>query len=176
MKTLQPEIRYGTVEDDVKLYEFGRRAFEETFGPYNTLADMAAYLAGAFSPEKQAAELRDPAAVFLIAEISGQIAGYARLLMGAPPASIQAQRPVELVRIYAEKGLIGQGIGSALMQKCLDEAARAGCDVIWLGVWERNENALTFYRKWGFIEAGSQDFLLGSDLQTDLVLARPVIL
>jgi GNAT superfamily N-acetyltransferase len=174
MNDLEPKIRYGTVADHVQLFEFGRRAFEETFCPYNDPADMAAYLAGAFSPEKQAAELMEPTSVFLIAEISGQMAGFARLLIGPAPAFIQAKRPLELVRIYADKRLIGRGVGSALMQRCLDEASQRSCDVIWLGVWEKNEPALSFYHCWGFIQVGIQPFQLGADLQTDLVMARPV--
>lgn len=135
---------------------------------------MAAYLDSAFSPEKQAAEIADPASVFLIAEIEGQMVGYARLLEGPVPDFIQARYAVELVRIYADQAWIGQGVGSVLMQACLEEAARKSCDVIWLGVWERNERALAFYRRWGFRQVGTQPFQLGADLQTDIVMSRPV--
>lgn len=165
-------IRYGTAADNILLADFGRRAFSDTFSHDNTPADMAAYLASAFSPEKQASELADTASIFLIAEIAEQMVGFARLLTGTAPAFIEAEKPVELVRIYADKKWVGRGIGSALLQRCLVEGARRNCDVIWLGVWERNEHALAFYLRWGFMVVGSQDFLLGSDLQTDLVLTR----
>jgi hypothetical protein len=49
-----------------------------------------------------------------------------------------------------------------------------GSDVAWLGVWERNPRAMAFYRKLGFVEAGSQVFQLGTDPQRDVVMARPV--
>ena len=61
-----------------------------------------------------------------------------------------------------------------LMQACLDEAAKQGCDTIWLDVWEQNVRARAFYRKWGFVEVGTQLFQLGSDLQHDLILQRSV--
>ena len=41
---------------------------------------------------------------------------------------------------------------------------------MWLGVWERNERAKGFYRKCGFLDVGSQPFILGEDHQTDLVM------
>ena len=168
------KIRYGTALDNVILSEFGRKAFDDTFRAENDPDNMAAYLTGAFSPEKQAAELVDPASVFLMAEIEGALVGFARLLEGESPAFLDAKKPIELVRIYAGKEWIGQGVGSALMRESLEEAVRKGCDVIWLGVWEQNERAIRFYYRWGFHERGRQEFLLGSDRQTDLVLARSV--
>ena len=47
-------------------------------------------------------------------------------------------------------------------------------DTLWLGVWERNPRAIAFYRKCGFEDAGTQTFVLGTDHQRDLVLARPL--
>lgn len=42
--------------------------------------------------------------------------------------------------------------------------------VLWLGVWERNPRAQAFYRKSGFVDVGSQVFLVGTDAQTDRVM------
>jgi len=56
----------------------------------------------------------------------------------------------------------------------LDEAGAKGCDVMWLGVWEQNERAIAFYRRWGFLEFGHHAFMLGNDLQNDLLMARSV--
>ena len=133
---------------------------------------MAAYLAGAFSPAKQAAELADPRGLFLIAESGGRTAGFAHLHEGPPPPPGVAlgQRSLEIARIYALGGFIGRGVGAALMQACLAEAARRGCDVLWLGVWERNARAQAFYGKHGFRKVGNHIFVVGSDPQTDDVM------
>jgi ribosomal protein S18 acetylase RimI-like enzyme len=69
---------------------------------------------------------------------------------------------------------MGKGVGAPLMRACLEEAARRGYDAIWLGVWERNERAQEFYRKWGFEEAGTQAFQLGAEMQTDLLMQKTV--
>jgi diamine N-acetyltransferase len=45
---------------------------------------------------------------------------------------------------------------------------------VWLGVWERNARAIRFYEQWDFHPAGKQPFLLGADLQTDLVMVRRI--
>jgi ribosomal protein S18 acetylase RimI-like enzyme len=59
--------------------------------------------------------------------------------------------------------------------KSVATAARArGARTLWLGVWERNERAKSFYRKCGFRDVGSQPFVLGTDVQTDRVMVLPL--
>lgn len=167
-------VRTATPEDAALLAKIGAEMFAETFAGENTPENMAAYLAASFSPEVQAAELAEPGSVFLIAEIDGEAAGYARLIAGSTEASVNATRPVELVRIYAGGRWLGQGVGAGLMQACLTEAARLGADVIWLGVWEHNPRAIRFYQKWGFVQVGTHGFQLGDELQTDWIMQRSV--
>jgi GNAT superfamily N-acetyltransferase len=135
---------------------------------------MAAYLAQSFGPEIQACELADPLSRFLIAERGAHVAGFAKLNFGPAPTAVAGRQPMEISRIYARKPWIGQGVGAALMQACLDEAARQGCDVVWLSVWQRNPRAIAFYQRWGFAQAGTAVFQLGADPQTDWLMARPV--
>jgi ribosomal protein S18 acetylase RimI-like enzyme len=168
-----PAIRRATARDAALLAELGARTFSETFGPDNTPEDIAAYLGAAFGPEKQAAELADPGATFLVADVEGVAAGYAQLRSGGTDG-VTGAKPIEVVRFYASKEWIGRGIGPALMGACLDEARRAGFQTLWLGVWERNVRAQAFYRKWGFSVVGAHVFQLGSDPQTDLLMERPV--
>jgi diamine N-acetyltransferase len=165
-------IRKATALDNYLLAELGARTFADSFAADNTPEDMAAYLAGAFNPQKQAGELVDPATTFLIAEVDGQPVGYARLKQGPAPACVTANRPIEIIRFYSIKELIGHGVGAALMTASLEEARRLGCDVAWLDVWEKNPRAIAFYTKWGFVKVGEQGFQLGDDLQNDWLMAR----
>jgi GNAT superfamily N-acetyltransferase len=166
-------LRYATADDNLLLAELGAHTFYDTFVTDNTPENMAAYLAASFSPQKQAAELAEPGSVFLIAEIGAVVVGFAHLKEGPPPEGIPGEHPIEIVRIYACKEWIGKGVGALLMQGCLDEAVKRGCDTVWLDVWERNSRSLAFYRKWGFAEVGTQTFQLDDDLQHDLLLQRP---
>lgn len=150
----------------------GVQTFYDSFAANNTREDMAAYLLAAFSPEKQAAELADPTSVFLIAEVDAVPVGYARVKSGDVPPEVRGPRPIELVRLYAHKGWIGQGIGAALMKACLDEARRRDYQSIWLGVRGHNARALAFYRRWGFRPVGTHVFQLGGDAQTDYILEK----
>src|SRR5512143_3403268 len=166
------DMRYATASDNVLLTELGARTFQDTFAEDNTLENMADYLAASYSPEIQAAEIADPSAVFMIAEIAGAAAGYAHLRGGSPPSCITGSRPIELVRLYARHDSIGCGVGAALIQACSAEAERRGYNTLWLGVWEHNERARTFYGRWGFQQVGEHIFQLGNDPQTDFLLQR----
>lgn len=165
-------LRYATAADAVLLAQIGAETFRDTFGDQNTPEDMAAYLAESFSPQKQAAELVEPGSVFIIAERGGEVVGFVRLHEGVTSTGVTGAHPIELVRIYARKPFIGQGVGPMLMQACLDEAAKRHCDIIWLGVWEKNPRGIAFYRKWGFEQVGTQSFKLGDDLQHDYVMQK----
>jgi ribosomal protein S18 acetylase RimI-like enzyme len=58
------------------------------------------------------------------------------------------------------------------MEACLNFAKDAGHKVAWLGVWEHNPRAIAFYEKWGFKQFGTHPFLLGKDLQTDILMKK----
>jgi diamine N-acetyltransferase len=167
-------IRRGTLDDAGLLSELGATTFSETFAADNTPEDLAAYLATSFNLAQQTAELEDPDSTFLIAEVNGRAAGYAMLRAGEPEQGVAGVNPVELVRLYVSRDWLGRGLGEQLMRACLDEARQAGHQTIWLGVWERNARAQAFYRKWNFRTVGEHMFQLGSDLQRDLVMERPL--
>lgn len=171
---VQVTIRNATVTDANLLAELASRTFQETFASENTPEDMAAYLASSFSVVQQSAELADPGATFLIAEVDGVAAGYAKLHGGKQPEAVAGARPIELVRLYVLREWLGRGVGETLMRACLDQARSAEYETIWLGVWERNARAQAFYRKWNFRPVGHQVFQLGSDEQRDIVMEREI--
>ncbi len=45
-----------------------------------------------------------------------------------------------------------------------------GRSSLWLSVFSGNERAISFYRKCGFRIAGVQDFLVGTDCQSDYLM------
>lgn len=167
-------LRLAGVEDAVELAEFGANAFARAFGPENDPADMQDYLDRSFSVQEIGRLLRSDAAKFLLAERSGRLVGYAMLRKGGDPDRVGGPSPVELVRIYAHPDEKGSGIGSALMRRALQLAKDSSQETIWLGVWRKNRDAIRFYRKWGFQAIGTQEFVLGEDVQQDLVMSRPV--
>jgi ribosomal protein S18 acetylase RimI-like enzyme len=167
-------IRMATPADDGTLAELGRRTFTDTFAHDNTPQDMAAFLGATFGPELQRREIDDPAVAVLVAERDARPVAYAMLREGEAPACVTGPEPIELARFYVDRAGHGQGIAPRLMARVLETAAARGARTLWLGVWERNARAIAFYRKQGFEDVGSHDFVLGSDVQTDRLMQRPV--
>jgi ribosomal protein S18 acetylase RimI-like enzyme len=170
-------VRPATVADAPRLSALGAATFRETFEGENTPEDMARYLAEAFTPERQAAELADPAGIVLLAEHRGpsghgELVGYVHLVSGPAPAAVQGPAPLELKRLYVARAWHGRRVAQALMDAALDAARGRGAGTLWLGVWERNPRAVAFYAKYGFARVGEHTFTLGADAQTDWLLAR----
>lgn len=164
-------IRPATPADAAMLADLGARTFEDAFGRDNRPGDMALYLTRTYGLSQQAAELAHPGVITLIAEADGQAAGYAQLRKGPPPGCVKGPAPVEVWRFYVDRPWHGWGVAQALMAAVRREAVSRGGRTLWLAVWERNERAKGFYRKCGFLDVGSQPFILGEDQQTDLVMA-----
>jgi ribosomal protein S18 acetylase RimI-like enzyme len=172
-------VRPATAADASPLSRLGASTFRETFEGENTPEDMARYLAEAFTPERQAAEIADPAGTVLLAEHrepsgDARLVGYAHLVSGPAPAAVRDPAPLELKRLYVARAWHGRGVAQALMDAALHAATARGARTLWLGVWERNPRAVAFYRKYGFERVGEHAFVLGADAQTDWVLARPI--
>ena len=172
----QIDIRRATVDDAKSLTDLSYTTFWDAFAhhPKNAPDDLAHYMRQAFSVEQIADELNDPRAVFLMAEIEGELAGYAKLVCDHIEPGISGEKPIELNRLYSQQKFLGQGVGQTLMDACFDLARENGFDTIWLGVWEYNPRAQRFYEKNGFREVGSHTFVLGSDPQTDLLMQKEI--
>jgi len=172
MTTHDVRIRRATPDDAAVLAEFGARVFEETFGAANRPEDVEMYLAATYGLHHQARELSDPSYTYYVAELAGQIAGYALVKWGASPPSVAAPRALEIYRFYVDRAFHGAGVAHVLMATCITDGAQRGAAAIWLGVWERNARAIRFYEKCGFRDVGTQRFFLGNDAQTDRVMMR----
>lgn len=166
-------IRQAVVADAAQVASFAARTFAEAFAADNTAEDMSAYLAGAYGEAIQRRELSDRDITTLVAEADGTLVAFAMLRRNGPlPECVTLAQPVELWRFYVDRPFHGGGLASTLMTECLEAARQLSGRSIWLSVWQHNPRAIAFYRKCGFIEVGVKDFVLGSDRQTDLVVAR----
>ena len=104
--------------------------------------------AEAWTPEMLLGELeQQPASrYYLVAHDEGKIVGYAGLL-GAGGQS-------DVVTLAVASDHWGFGIGSALLEALITEAARRDCAQVFLEVRIDNSRAQRLYRRYGFAEIG----------------------
>ena len=73
-------------------------------------------------------------------------------------------------RIYFDEAFQGSGRGQLFINLAIDQAIKFGKSKIWLGVWEHNPKALSFYKNRGFRVTGSHQFYTGSVVDNDLIM------
>ncbi len=167
-------IRLAAVSDAALLTELAATTLREAFGPPHNPANLVEeYIQSAIGQRTIEAELADPRSTFFLMLASDEsVVGYAKMRRHAPPRRMAERNAVEIQRIYLLQAHTGQGQGRLLMQHCLDWAVAQGYQAVWLGVWERNERALSFYHKMGFERFGFHYFQFGSERQRDFWLKK----
>lgn len=131
---------------------------------------MQKYLDEGFSFEKLSRELKDPNAKFFFAVLDEEIIGYLKLNFGDSQTELKDNKALEIERIYVSKEFHGKSVGQLLYDKAIEVAKHKNADYVWLGVWEENPRAISFYKKNGFVEFDKHIFKLGNDEQIDIMM------
>ncbi|MCP9770485.1 GNAT family N-acetyltransferase [Lacihabitans sp. LS3-19] len=152
------------------LQQIGKQTFFETFSSGNTEENMSKYLEEGFSLEKLNNELNDTNAEFYFAKLQSQVIGYLKLNFGQSQTELKDEKALEIERIYVLKEFHGKSVGQLLYDQAIKIAKDKQVDYVWLGVWEENPRAISFYKKNGFVEFDKHIFKLGDDEQTDIMM------
>lgn len=164
------EIKEIGLADVEMLQIIAKQTFLEAFSDSNSAENMQQYLNEGFTLSKLSAELKNPDSIFYFAKANGEVVGYLKLNFGNAQTDLKDPKALEIERIYVIKTFYGKKIGQQFYHKALQVAKEKGVEYIWLGVWEHNLRALSFYQKNGFIEIATHDFWLGDDKQTDKLM------
>ncbi|UII34696.1 GNAT family N-acetyltransferase [Fulvivirga ulvae] len=156
---------------DVKaLREIGRTTFTEAFGPANSPENLQRYLDSKFSQEALAEEIKTSDSMFFFAEYDSQAIGYLKVNFGNAQTESMPEHTMEIERIYVLAKYYGKGVAKLLFDKAMSLARERNSATVWLGVWEENPRAIKFYEKNGFVEFDTHSFILGDDVQTDILM------
>ena len=150
----------------------GAASFLEAFAGFLPGEDVLLHCRNQHSAKKYAAMLAGPETHACIAEVKDAPVGYALVCPPDLPIPV-AQEDIELKRIYLLYRFQGSGIGAALMDWSVEKARLMGKRRLLLGVNAEN-NAIAFYRRQGFEDAGTRKFQVGHMLCDDLIMARKI--
>jgi ribosomal protein S18 acetylase RimI-like enzyme len=164
------KIKKATVSDINELQAIGRQTFFETFASGNTEENMAKYLQEGFSKEKLTVELSNKNSEMYFAILEDKVIGYLKLNFGESQTELKDNTALEIERIYVLKEFHGKSVGQVLYEKAIEIAHEKKAEYVWLGVWEENPRAISFYKKNGFQEFDKHIFKLGDDEQTDIMM------
>ena len=168
------EIKKVTLEDIDQSLKISRETFLETFASFNSKENMAKYINRQMSYEKISSELVNPDSKFYFALFRDTIIGYLKLNFGKSQTEVKKMNSVEIERIYVLKKYHGENVGQLLLKKAIEAGLSINADFIWLGVWEKNIQAIKFYEKNGFVRFEQHIFKLGNDNQTDIMMKMEI--
>ncbi|MEH7401059.1 MULTISPECIES: GNAT family N-acetyltransferase [Bacillaceae] len=159
-------------KDSNTLLQIGYETFNETFKDQNTLENMNAYLERAFNLSQIEEELLNQSSQFFFIHLNQTIAGYLKVNTDDAQSEEMGSESLEIERIYIKKEFQKHGLGKIMFNKAIEIAEELNKKKIWLGVWEKNENAIAFYKKMGFIHTGSHSFYMGDEEQIDFIMTK----
>jgi diamine N-acetyltransferase len=187
-------LRPATSADAPALALVGAATFLEAFTWMLPGADIVAHCARHHTAEAYRAYLAHPDTRITLAEAvpGGAPVGYAMLAAPELPTFAVRQTDIELKRIYLftrfrsgvtpvlqfleEYGDLrpaeGLRAGQALMDAAVADARAMGRTRLLLGTHAGNLQAIAFYRKNGFTEAGTRTFQVGMQVCCDLIFAK----
>jgi len=154
------------------LREISIKTFVTAFGAQNTDADMELYLEESRNMEQVIKEFNDPDVTLLFTHQGDLVTGYMKINQGEAQTEKFDQTSLELERIYILEPHQNQGIGKLMMDHFRSMGRALEVEMLWLGVWEHNPRAMAFYEREGYEVFGEHDYLLGTDLQRDLLYRK----
>jgi diamine N-acetyltransferase len=164
------KITKCTLEDLPALQDISIQTFKETFEQQNSPENMKAYLEKAFNSKQLEVELSNPSSEFFFVYFDGEIAGYLKLNINDAQSEEMGGEALEIERIYIKSDFQKHGLGKYMLNKAVEIAKELNKAKIWLGVWEKNENAIGFYKKIGFVQIGEHSFFMGDEEQIDFIM------
>lgn len=153
-----------------ELQHISRITFEESFASFNTANDMQLYFDNALSLDQLAIEIQSEHSEFYLAYEQETLIGYLKINLQSRDLPPKEKYGLEIERIYVKQSFQGKHIGQLILDKAISRAKELGFIQVWLGVWEHNHRAISFYRRNGFVPFGSKCFMLGTDKQTDILM------
>ncbi|GAB2567845.1 GNAT family N-acetyltransferase [Gracilibacillus alcaliphilus] len=166
------EIRKCNPNDVQELQEISKETFYDSFKDDNPPEIMEPYLESAYHIEKLQRELSNPCSTFFFIYFKENLAGYLKINIGEAQTEQMGSESLEIERIYLRRSFQKKGLGKKLINKAIDIAIQSHKKQVWLGVWEKNENGLAFYRKMGFVRTGEHWFNVGGDEQMDYIMTK----
>lgn len=158
-----------------KLILISRKTFVEAFEKDNDPKDFRAYVDMAFDREKLQNELSNRNSFFYFMYSGEILTGYFKLNIDQAQTDLKLPEAIELERIYVLQEFQGQKIGQSMLQEAMHIARKKKKEFLWLGVWEKNTRAITFYKNNGFSKFGKHPYYIGKDKQMDWLMRCDVL-
>ncbi len=152
-------LRQGSPDDALVIGVLGTQVSLDTYATQGIRPLLAREVLAHFSTEAIASLLAQHQTRFLLAELEGHLIGFVQLGFGERHELVVADPAVEVERLFVQARFKGQGVGKALIAAASAQARASGALSLWLTAWVGNTDALAWYRRQGWLERGSTDYV-----------------
>lgn len=165
-------VRRATDKDAADLALLAEVTFKETFGHLYPPADLAAYVASAYTQKACLETLADSRMAYWLVYAEGEpavgfaLAGYCKL-----PVPNLEPTAGELRQLYVRSAYQKQRLGTLLFDAAA-EWLEAHYSPLYVGVWSENYGAQRFYSRHGFAKVGEYGFPVGQTVDREFILKR----
>lgn len=150
-------IRPARETDITAIAQVAAETWRATYAHTVALHNQQLLLERSYAPAALAAAIAADPAWFYVAEVAGQVVGFAQFV----------HRPDgfgELARIYVLPAYQRHGLGRAMLAQGASDLRRAGIEVCFVSVEVDNSGALAFYRRFGFRRNRAHASFLGDQI------------
>jgi len=174
--SLEPGIalRFAGPSDALCIGVLATQVFLDTYATDGIRPSLAREVQQHLSADAIARLLADPATVFIVAERTGHLIGFAQVTIDATHERAGPEATVELDRLYVQRTFAGKGVGTMLLERSEEVARAHGAGSLWLTAWVGNRRALAFYARRGYVDAGATMYVFENEQHENRVLVRPL--
>ncbi len=174
MGVIKPIIEYrlATSTDTYLVAQITEETFRESWTEEGNQEDMDHYISENFTNQIVEKELANLQIAYLLAFDGNYPVGYLKLDFNLQPDTYQLEKPASISRVYVRKSQQGLQIGSSLLKQAIAKSLVENYKTIWLGVWNQNNGAMRLYQKFGFVQFGMYQFIMGSVVSDDFLMMR----
>lgn len=158
-----------------KLVWISDKTFRDAFEAHNNPVDFERYMAQAFNENSLGSQLSHAHSFFYFVYDDDKLAGYFKLNEMEAQTDLKEKDNMELERIYVLNEFQGRKIGEWILKEVQRMAQEKNKAYLWLGVWEQNTAAISFYERHGFIKFGRHPYFIGEDKQMDWLMRLDLI-
>ncbi len=164
-------IRQAGPDDLPLLVSMARETFTDSYEHLNDPIHFWDYVDGALTEDAFQEEMQTAGSIFYLAFYDGFPAGFCKVNLNRTNPLLPQDGPhIELERIYVQRLYKGMRVGHQLLARAIRTGLEAGCRYLWLGVWQKNLQAIAWYERQGLRRFGETTFHMGSEVQYDWVM------
>jgi diamine N-acetyltransferase len=167
------KLRQAASEDAAILSVLASQVFLDTYATKGVNRDLAKEVQSAYSVEVFHSRLKRPDVQIWVAEQDDYTVAFMDTT-ASTTCPTHGVSGIEVFRLYVQAPFHGQGIGRKLMSFAEGLARDQDRTHVWLTAWSGNHRALEFYKRVGYTDSGTTQYVIEGKAYENRVMVKRV--